>query len=73
MKTDNDIVANVAYTLAKQAKKHGKGKAYTFLDLAQIAQNRHCGNGFYSWDGMHDDLTELFGEPDIATEILSHC
>lgn len=41
--------------------------------LQRIANNRHCGNGYYSWDGMLDDLTMLTGSEDIASEILNNC
>jgi hypothetical protein len=40
--------------------------------LKEIAINRHCGNGYYSWDGMFDDLTALTGSEDLAAEILNN-
>ena len=41
--------------------------------LQRIANNRHCGNGYYSWDGMLDDLTMLTGSEEVAAEILNKC
>jgi hypothetical protein len=41
--------------------------------LQRIAINNHCGNGFYSWDGMLDDLTMLTGSEEIASKILNNC
>ena len=41
--------------------------------LKQIAEDRHCGNGYYSWDGMLDDLTDLVGDSELASEILNNC
>ena len=39
--------------------------------LWNIAEDRHCGNGYFSWDGMLDDLTELVGSEDLASKILN--
>ena len=41
--------------------------------LKQIAEERHCGNGYFSWDGMLDDLTDLVGDSELASEILNNC
>lgn len=46
--------------------------ADTSFRLKQIAETRHCSNGYFSWDGMLDDLTEMFGY-DLASEILNNC
>jgi hypothetical protein len=43
----------------------------TLEALQRIAINRHCGNGFYSIDGMLDDLTMLTGSEEIASEIVN--
>ena len=40
--------------------------------LQRIANNRHCGNGYFSWDGMFDDLIMLVDDEDIAAEILNN-
>jgi hypothetical protein len=45
----------------------------THQALERIAINRHCGNGYYSWDGMLDDLAMLTGSEEIASEILNNC
>ena len=37
--------------------------------LKQIAENRHCGDGYFSMDGIHDDLTDLFNGP-LASDIF---
>ena len=39
--------------------------------LWNIAEDRHCGKGYFSWDGMLDDLTELVGSEDLASKILN--
>jgi hypothetical protein len=31
----------------------------------------HCGNGYWSFDGLLDDLTELTGDEDLAYTILN--
>lgn len=42
-------------------------------NLRAIATTRHCGNGYFSWDGMLDDLALLTGSEDLASEILNQC
>jgi len=32
---------------------------------------RHCGNGYWSFDGLLDDLTELTGDEELASTILN--
>ena len=39
--------------------------------LWNIAEDRHCGKGYFSWDGMLDDLSELVGSEDLASKILN--
>ena len=45
---------------------------WTAEKLEEIANNRHCGNGYFSFDGILDDLTELTGSEDIAAAILNN-
>lgn len=40
--------------------------------IKPIVINRHCGNGYYSWDGLLDDLEDIVGY-DRASEILNNC
>lgn len=44
--------------------------ADTSYRLKQIAEKRHCGDGYFSYDGMLDDLTDLFGNEDLASDII---
>lgn len=37
--------------------------------LKQIAEDRHCGDGYFSMDGIYDDLTEMFNGP-LASDIF---
>ena len=39
--------------------------------LKQIAEERHCGNGYFSFDGILDDLADLTGSEDLASEIVN--
>ena len=52
---------------------HVEFTANTSYRLKRIAESHHCGNGYFSWDGMLDDLTELVGSEDVASEILNQC
>jgi hypothetical protein len=37
-----------------------------------IVEKRHCGNGYFSMDGIFDDLEAILGF-DRASEIFSNC
>ena len=41
--------------------------------LKAISIERHCSNGYFSFDGILDDLTELLGDVDLAADILNEC
>lgn len=61
---------NLVNASAEHADKFNES---TLDALQRIANNRHCGNGFWSYDGMLDDLTMLTGSEEIASEIVSQC
>lgn len=42
------------------------------MDAFKIVQKNHAGNGYFSWDGILDDLAELI-DYDAAREILGNC
>ena len=42
------------------------------MDTLKIVQKNYAGNGYFSWDGILDDLAELIDYPD-AREILGNC
>ena len=39
-------------------------------EVYQIVHARHCGHGYFSWDGMLEDLGELIGDEKLASEVL---
>jgi len=45
--------------------------ADTSYRLKKIAEERHCGDGYFSFDGILDDLTEIFGY-NLASDILNN-
>lgn len=51
---------------------HVEFTADTSYRLKQIAEERHCGNGYFSFDGILDDLAELTGSEDLASDILNN-
>ena len=72
MKTD--YAYEMYVRLYAAALAHADGISASLNDrLWDIAEERHCGNGYFSWDGMLDDLTELVGSEDVASEILNQC
>ncbi|CAB5221006.1 hypothetical protein UFOVP247_69 [uncultured Caudovirales phage] len=40
--------------------------------VASIVEHNHCGNGYFSWDGILDALAAIIGY-DRASEILGEC
>jgi hypothetical protein len=64
-----EMYRRILYT----ALDHIDFTASTSYRMKQIAEERHCGNGYFSWDGMLDDLTELLNDYDLASEILNKC
>lgn len=44
----------------------------TIQAIEKIARERHCGNGYWSMDGLLDDLTDLTGNYEVASEILNN-
>jgi hypothetical protein len=72
----NIQVAQMYVNLCSSALAHGfltDLQDSRAADLQKIAFERHCGDGYFSWDGMLDDLTELVGDVDLASDILNEC
>ena len=70
----NVYEAQMYVNLIAAIRDHVDGiNAETIEAIEQIAINRHCGNGYYSWDGMLDDLTDLTGNDELASVILNKC
>ena len=76
---DEEMVMNTDYAymmyrnlLDSALNRDVEFTASTSHRLKQIAEERHCGNGYFSWDGMLDDLSDMFGY-DLASEILNKC
>ena len=40
--------------------------------VASIVDKNHCGDGYFGWDGILDDLAGIVGEA-RASEILGNC
>lgn len=70
MANQQDYVYEMYSRLCKAAEPYTK---WSMVDMAQIAYRRHCGDGYFSWDGMLDDLAALTGDEDIASAILNKC
>jgi hypothetical protein len=64
--------AQMYVNLAAACKRHGDGlNNETVEALYQMSIKNHCGNGYWSFDGLLDDLTELTGDEDLASVILN--
>jgi hypothetical protein len=67
-----DYAFEMYVRLFASALAHSDGLNAEMADrLREIAAERHSGNGYFSWDGILDDLTELTGDVDVAAEILN--
>jgi len=71
---DSVYVENMYISLVSASREHLDSFDATILEtFERIANERHCGNGYWSWDGLLDDLTDLVGNEDVASEILNKC
>jgi hypothetical protein len=71
---DANFVQDMFVSLCTASYGYADGFNEPILEaLQKIAKDRHCGNGYWSWDGMLDDLTDLTGSEEIASEILNNC
>jgi hypothetical protein len=74
--TDMNIhEAQMYVNLCSSALAHGFLKDHQdsrVADLQKIAIERHCGNGYFSFDGILDDLADLTGSEDLASDILNN-
>lgn len=52
---------------------HADFTAETSFRLKQIAEKNHVADGYFSWDGMLDDIAEMIGDSELASEILNQC
>ena len=44
-----------------------------YEDVVNIVEKHHSGRGYFSWDGILDDLAVLIGSEDKARDILRAC
>lgn len=64
--------AQMYVNLAAACKRHGDGlNNETAEALYKMSIERHCGNGYWSIDGLLDDLTALTGDEELASTILN--
>jgi len=69
---NSDHVHEMYIRLLASVSERATTPNWEYTDIARIALNRHCGNGYFSFDGILDDLTDLFGNEDLASDILNH-
>jgi hypothetical protein len=69
-----DHVEDFTYSiLANLTGKYDGSYSKAYLRVYGIVQKNHCGNGYFSWDGIFDDLTDMIGDEDLAREVLRNC
>jgi len=68
----NIYVAQMFVNLVAAAKRHADGLNSDAIEaIQQMSIKNHVGNGYWSFDGLLDDLTELTGDEDLASTILN--
>ena len=74
MRTERNEMSNEDYVLefAGNILKNDTTLKLSAMDTFKIVQKNHAGNGYFSWDGILDDLAELIDYP-AAREILGNC
>jgi len=69
-----DHVEDFTYSiLANMTNDFDGSYSKAYLRVYGIVEKNHCGNGYFSWDGILDDLAELIGSESRASEILGNC
>jgi len=64
----NDYVLTFVKAILEQDTK----QELNVVVVASIVEKCHCGNGYFSWDGILDRLAKIVGNK-RAIEILSGC
>ena len=68
----NIYEAQMYVNLAAACKRRGDGLNNDAVEaLYKMSIKNHCGNGYWSFDGLLDDLTELTGDEELASTILN--
>jgi len=67
-----DYAYEMYRSLLTSALTHVDFTADMSYRLKQIVEKHHCGNGYFSMDGILDDLSELIDNEDIASKILEN-
>jgi hypothetical protein len=58
-------------SLTRSILSNDKDQQLNAVLVANIVDKRHCGDGYFSWDGILDDLSDILGY-DRAAEILAN-
>lgn len=70
----NIYEAQMYVNLVAAARTYADGLNDEALEaLQRMVKVRHAGNGYWSWDGLLDDLIDLTGDEDVAAKILNNC
>ena len=72
MRTERNEMNEYVLSLTQSILSADKNQDLNAVIVYNIAEKRHCGNGYFSWDGILDDLEVILGY-DLASEILSNC
>jgi len=64
--------AQMYVNLASACKRYADDLNDEIIEaLQKMSIKNHCGNGYWSFDGLLDDLTELTGDEELASTILN--
>ena len=64
--------AQMYVNLVAACKRHADGLNSEAIEaIQQMSIKNHVGNGYWSFDGLLDDLADLIGNEDLASTILN--
>lgn len=72
MKQLNMFELDMFEALSEAMFKFASDKEWSIEMLSDIVSKRHVGDGYFSYDGMLDDVAALIGE-DLASEVVGCC
>ena len=72
MRTEREDMDQYVLSFVESILENDKNQDLNAVVVASIVEKNHASNGFFSWDGILDDLTGLIGY-EKASEILRNC
>jgi hypothetical protein len=72
MRTEREDMDQYVLSFVEEILENDKNQDLNAVVVTSIVEKNHASNGYFSWDGILDDLTDLIGY-EKASEILRNC